>query len=138
VDTVKRIANDLITLGYVRRPSLGIADSRQLSDYPRVARALNVEPKGIIVVDVTPGSPAALAGIQPYRQEVRNRNVYVTADVITALDDKEMNTTAEFGAAIDRHKALDRVTITVVRSGEKGTQTLKIPLTLQEAPHTSR
>jgi S1-C subfamily serine protease len=135
VDTVRRITNDLITLGYVRRPSLGIGDSRQLSDYPQVARALGVEPKGIIVLDVIPGSAAALAGIQPYRREIlRNRTVSVSGDVITALDGKEMNTTAEFGAAIDRHKAGERVTITVVR----GAQKLQVPLVLQEAPHGTR
>jgi putative serine protease PepD len=132
VDTVRRITNDLITYGYVKRPSMGIADARQLSDYPQVARALGIEPKGIIVVDVEPGSAAALAGIQPYREVFRGRSrVPVSADVIIAMDGKEMNTSSEFAAAIDKRKSGEHVTLTVMR----GTQKLQIPITLQEARH---
>jgi hypothetical protein len=41
--------------------------------------------------------------------------VPVSADVIIAMDGKEMNTSTEFAAAIDKHKAGERVTITVMR-----------------------
>jgi len=134
VDTVRRITNDLITLGYVRRPSMGI-NTAQLSDFQPVARALGIEPKGLVVVDVEPGSAAALAGIQPYREGVRgNRIIPLNADVIVAMDGTEMNTAAEFGAAIDRHKAGEKVTVTILR----GNQKLQVPLTLQEAPHNTR
>ena len=107
----------------------------QLSDYPPVARALGIEPKGLVVVDVEPGSAAALAGLQPYREGIRgNRRVPLSADVIIAMDGKEMNTAAEFGAAIDRHTAGEVVNVTVIR----GNQKIQIPLKLQEAPHQTR
>jgi S1-C subfamily serine protease len=60
--------------------------------------------------------------------------VPVSADVILAMDGKEMNTTAEFAAAIDRHKAGEKVILTIMR----GNQKMQLPITLQEAPHDSR
>jgi len=135
VDTVSRIATDLITLGYVRRPSMGIADARQLSDYRSIAALLGIEPKGLIVVEVTPDSAAAKAGIRPVRYGLRgNSRVPIGADIILALDGVEVNSTIEFGTTIDRHKAGEVVKITVLRDGQKSV----IPITLQEAPHRTR
>lgn len=134
VETVRRITEDLIKLGYVRRPYLGV-DPIQLSDYPNDAAILGVDPKGLLVIAVEPRSPAAAAGIQPTRVGViRGRRVPVGGDIILAFDDREVNSTAELGAAIDRHKAGDRVFITVLRANQK----TKIPVTLQEAPHSTR
>ena len=134
VDTVRRITNDLITLGYVRRPYLGI-EAVQLTDNPGVAKLLEIEPKGLLIYGVVPGSPAALAGIIPARQGViRNYRTLVGGDVITALDSTEVNSSADLGTVIDRHKAGDKVTLTVLRNYQK----IKIPVTLQEAPHDRR
>jgi S1-C subfamily serine protease len=134
VDTVRRITTDLITLGYVRRPYLGI-DAIQLTDNPGIATLLGIEPKGLLIYRVTPGSPAANAGIIAAREGViRNYRVPIGGDIITALDTVEVNSSLELGTAIDRHKSGDRVTVTVLRSNQK----VKIPITLQEAPHQSR
>ena len=134
VDTVRRITNDLITLGYVRRPYLGI-EAVQLTDNPGVAKLLEIEPKGLLIYKVVPNSPAALAGIIPARQGViRNYRTLVGGDVITALDSTEVNSSADLGTVIDRHKAGDKVTLTVLRNYQK----IKIPVTLQEAPHDRR
>ena len=134
VDTVRRIKDDLIALGYVRRPYLGI-EAIQLSDNPGVAQLLEIEPKGLLIYRVMPGSPAAAAGIVAARQGViRNYRVPVGGDVITAFDSTEVNSSAELGTVIDRHKAGDKVTLTVLR----GSQKTKVSVTLQEAPHDSR
>jgi S1-C subfamily serine protease len=132
VDTVHRIADDLIKYGYVRRPYLGV-DAIQLSDYPTDAAKLGVEAKGLLVLDVTSGSPAAVAGIRP-TQISRGRRVTVAGDIITAFDNKEVNSSADLAAAIDRHTAGERVSITVLR----GNQKVQVPVTLQEAPRTTR
>jgi S1-C subfamily serine protease len=134
VDTVKRIKDDLITLGYVRRPYLGI-EAIQLTDNPGIASLLGIEAKGLLIFRVVPGSPAAAAGIIAARQGlVRNYRIPVGGDVITALDSTEVNSSAELGAAIDRHKSGDKVTVTVIR----GNQKIKVPITLQEAPRDPR
>jgi putative serine protease PepD len=132
VDTVHRIADDLIKYGYVRRPYLGV-DAIQLSDYPTDAAKLGVEAKGLLVIDVTSGSPAAAAGIRPTLIS-RGRRVTVAGDIITAFDNREVNSSADLAAAIDRHQAGERVSITVLR----GNQKIQVPVTLQEAPHSTR
>ena len=134
VDTVHRIADDLIKYGYVRRPYLGI-EAIQLSDYPGDAAKLGIEPKGLLVYSVSQGSPAALAGIKPAQVGIyRGRQVLTGGDVIVLFDNKEVNTSAELASVIDRHKAGDRVTITVLR----GNQKIQVPVSLQEAPHGNR
>jgi putative serine protease PepD len=132
VETVRRVTDDLIKYGYVRRPYLGI-DAIQLSDYPSDAAKLGVEPKGLLVLAVTPGSPAAAAGIQPTRV-IRGQRVPVGGDIILAFDGKEVNSSGELGIAIDRRKAGERVLLTVIR----GNQKIQVPVTLQEAPHGTR
>jgi len=134
VDTVHRIAEDLIKYGYVRRPYLGI-EPIQLSDYPGDAAKLGIEPKGLLVYTVSPGSPAAVAGIKPAQVTIyRGRQVLNVGDVILSFDNKEVNTSAELASAIDRRKAGERVTITILR----GNQKVQVPVVLQEAPHGNR
>ena len=62
VDEVNRIVPRLIRDGRLVRPALGIAALP-----PSVNAALKL-PKGVGVVQVTPGSPAARAGVQPFRR----------------------------------------------------------------------
>jgi putative serine protease PepD len=134
VDTVHRIADDLIKYGYVRRPYLGI-DAIQLSDYPGDAASLRIEPKGLLVYSVKPGSPAAVAGIRAAQVTNYGRRQGLTDfDVILAFDNKEVNSSSDLSSEIDRHKAGERVTLTVLR----GNQKIQVPVTLQEAPHTNR
>jgi S1-C subfamily serine protease len=134
VDTVHRIADDLIKYGYVRRPYLGI-EAIQLSDYPGDAAKLGIEPKGLLVYSVSPGSPAAIAGIKPAQVSIyRGRQVLSGGDVILSFDNKEVNSSADLANAIDRHKAGERVSITVLRANQKN----QLQVTLQEAPHTTR
>ena len=134
VDTVRRIKDDLINLGYVRRPYLGI-DVILLSDNPGIATLYGIEPKGLLIAKVVPGSPAAAAGIIAARPGiVRGYQIPAGGDVITALDSTEVNTSAELGTAVDRHKSGDKVTLTIIRANQK----IKVPITLQEAPHNPR
>ena len=66
IDRVKRVVDDLVKHGQVRRPWLGI---KPLLPSSTAARgALN---GGVIVRTVVPGSPAARAGIQPGDMIVR-------------------------------------------------------------------
>jgi S1-C subfamily serine protease len=140
-DTIQRITKDLITLGYVRRPSIGLKSSfafEQLAarlDEDTARRVMNAD-RGLAVVELDPAGPAAQAGVRGYNREVIVRYVKVPAggDVILAVDGREVNNTQELGAALDRYQAGDRVTVKV----QRGTQTLDIPITLQEAPRTNR
>jgi S1-C subfamily serine protease len=132
VDTVRRITKDLITLGYVPRAYLGVAQSVPLPDVPWLARALELDAAGLLVVDVQPNTAAAAAGIRGANRQVRVGNYVIPAggDVIVAFDGKDVGSAQEMAAEIDRHKPGDRVTITILR----GDRRIDLPIVLQEAP----
>src|SRR5438128_12651028 len=70
VDTVRRITGDLITIGYVRHPWLGVR-SFALEDFPGLSRALRLDTdRGLMIVTVLPNSPAAQGGIRGATQEI--------------------------------------------------------------------
>lgn len=111
VDTVNRIVPQLIAHGRVIRPKLGlILDDRASQD---VMSELGV--KGVLVIGVQPGSPAANAGIHP-TQMVNGTLVY--GDVITHVDGKPVASTGEIHKMMDDHKPGDTVKLTVWRNGK--------------------
>lgn len=134
VDTVRRVTNDLITLGYVRRPYLGIAQPViPLQNVRGLADALGLDTNGgLLIVNIVPGSPAAVGGIRgSSRQEiVGNYRVPAGGDVLLAIQGKEVNTVQEMASEIDRYKPGDKVTVTILRGNRK----IDLPITLKEAP----
>jgi putative serine protease PepD len=135
VDTVHEIADDLIKLGYVPHPFLGIYSSSTipLSDYPiiREALRLNID-HGLMLTRLSPAGPAAKAGLHGATDQViiGNRLVPVGGDVILSIQGRDVNSQIELNSAIDKFKPGDRVTVTVLRDGRK----MDIPVTLGEAP----
>lgn len=134
-DTVRRITSDLITLGYVRHPYLGVSQRTviPLRDVPWLADGLGLETEGgLLVLAVQPNTPAAAGGIRGASREVIVGNYRVPAggDVILSLQGKQVNSIQELAAEIDRYKPGDKVTVTVLRSNKK----LDLPIVLQEAP----
>ena len=96
----------------VLRPILGV------SFYPESESRAAGYP-GIVVRDVTEGSPAARAGIKP---SVRNR----PGDVIIEADGKRIRWVRELLAILDNKKAGDTIKLTILRDGEK--MTIDVPL----------
>jgi S1-C subfamily serine protease len=132
-DTVRRITDELITRGYVRRAFLGIGQPIALMEYPGLADALRLDTKGgLMVVQVGRNGPAAQGGIRGYTQEVivGRMRVPVGGDVILAVQGKEVNSLQQLQSEIDRHKPGETVTVTILRNNRK----IDLPITLQEAP----
>jgi len=134
-DTVRRITNDLITLGYVRRPYLGISqEAISLREYPWIADALriNSDNSGLMVVQVSRNSPAERAGIRQATEQViiGNYRVPVGGDVILAINDKAVTDWQQLALEIDRYKPGDRVKVTILRNNQRR----DIEVVLQEAP----
>lgn len=118
INTAKRIIPDLINRGYVARPYLGIAGHEV---FPALAQALRLPVKeGIMVVEVTPGSPAQRAGIRGGDRAVQvgNMIVRVGGDIITEVDQAKVRTFEELSDFIDTKRPGDTVTLTFHRQGK--------------------
>lgn len=120
-DEVNRIVPRLIKDGRFLRPAVGVT-----AGPPQLARALNL-PKGVAIVQVQPGSPAARAGLEPFR---RGRgNEVVAGDVITAVNDEAVESLDDMLSLLERRAPGDRVTLSVWRAGNSR----KVPVTLAAA-----
>jgi S1-C subfamily serine protease len=109
VDEVNRIVPRLIRDGRFVRPVIGVS-----AGPPTLQRALNL-PQGVVLLQVVPGSPAARAGLQPFR---RGRNGEVVAgDVITSVDGEAVTNLDDMLTLLERRAPGDRVTLTVWREG---------------------
>src|SRR6266566_1307981 len=131
-DTVKRITADLLTTGYVRHPWTGIGSTVNLADFPGLASALRLNSdRGLMIVDIYENSPASRAGLRGATDEVRigRRRLPVGGDILLNFQGKAINSVQELASEVDRYKAGDRVTVTVLRGNRK----IDVPVTLEEA-----
>jgi len=118
VDEVNRIVPRLIRDGRFVRPAIGVSAGPS-----GLNQALNL-PKGVPLVQVTPGGPAARAGLQPFRRG--NRGEVVAGDVITAINDEAVTDLDGMLSLLERHQPGDTVNLAVWRAG----QTRKVALVL--------
>ncbi len=114
VDEVNRIVPRLIRDGRFVRPAIGIT-----AGPPNLARALGL-PRGVPIVEVGNGSPAAKAGLQSFRRE-RGGGV-VQGDVITAINDEPVADLDDMLSQLERRAPGDSVTLTLWRGGQQRKQ----------------
>ena len=126
VNTARRVAEDLIKTGRVRRATLGI-EGRGL--WPGLAEALGLPvQQGILVERVTPGGPAAQAGIRGGTHSVVAglQELRTGGDILVAWDDKPLATQMDLNLLLNRAWPGDSVTLTLVRDGKKMTVPAKL------------
>jgi S1-C subfamily serine protease len=119
INTARRVADDLITQGRVRRATLGV-EGRAL--WPGLAEALNLSvEKGILVERVVPGGPAAQAGIRGGNKSVLAglQELRIGGDVVVAADGKPIATQMDLNLLLNRAKPGDSLTLTIIRDGKK-------------------
>jgi S1-C subfamily serine protease len=116
VDEVNRVVPRLIRDGRVVRPALGIV---ALPD--TVNEALKL-PKGVGIVQLTSGGPAAKAGLQPFKRA--DDGGIVQGDVITAINERPVANLDDMLTQLENHQPGDSVTLTLWRAGKTRKQTL--------------
>jgi S1-C subfamily serine protease len=120
VDTVNAIVPQLIQHGKLTRPGLGI---NILSD--QIAQQQGI--KGVVILGVTPGGAADVAGIVGTQQSPQG---WVLGDVIVKLDNVDVSKSSDLFRALDARKVGDEVE--VVLENQRQRRTVKV--TLQALP----
>ena len=110
VDEVNRIVPRLIKDGRFVRPALGVT-----AGPPNLQRALNL-PKGVVIVQVGAGTPAAKAGLLPFRRG--SKGEVVGGDIITAVNDEPVADLDEMLTQLERRQPGETVTLTLWRGGQ--------------------
>jgi S1-C subfamily serine protease len=118
VDEVNRIVPRLIRDGRFVRPALGVT-----AGPPDLARALKL-PKGVALIDVARDSPAARAGLQPFKRG-RGSEI-IGGDVITAIDEQNVDDLDEMLSQLERRQPGDRIMLTVWRDGKTRKQAVTL------------
>jgi S1-C subfamily serine protease len=128
INTARRVAQDLITQGRVRRATLG-AEGRAI--WPGLADALHLSVQyGILIERVDPSGPAAKAGIRGGNKSVIAglQQLQIGGDVVVAINGKEVTSQVDLNVLLNREWPGDTVTLTIVRDGKK----MDIPVKLGE------
>lgn len=113
VDTVNRVAPELIAKGRYEPPSLGVDVDDVLSR--AVERQLGVS--GAAILRVHQGSSGDRAGLRGVR--MGRRNSIIPGDVIVAVDGKDVNSGALLAARLDDYKPGATVRLKVWREGKE-------------------
>jgi S1-C subfamily serine protease len=119
INTARRVAEDLITQGRVRRATFG-ADGRAL--WPELSSALNLSvDQGVLIERVVPNGPAAQAGIRGGTRSVLAglQELRIGGDVLIAVDGTEITSTSDLNLLLNRHQPGDTVTATIMREGKR-------------------
>jgi S1-C subfamily serine protease len=122
--TIKNIVDQILTTGKAEHAFLGV----KIQSVPaQVASALGLA-EGAEVTSITPGTPAAKAGLQgsTSQRTFQGDAFDVGGDVITKVDGKAVTGSNDLSAAIDSYKPGDKVTLTVVHNGSTRTVTVTL------------
>jgi S1-C subfamily serine protease len=115
VDTLERILPELRREGRVERAYLGV-DTVELE--PDLARALRLRVRsGLVVREVTPGSPAGDAGVRGASSI--DRGVPRGGDVLVAIDGARLTEGADLTAQLERLRPGREVELIVIREGRR-------------------
>jgi S1-C subfamily serine protease len=129
INTAKAVLNDLVTLGRVRRPALGV---RTIPVDPDLADQMGLAADyGLLIVQVVPGGAADRAGLHGGNERafLGNVPIMVGGDLIVAIDSEKVQDQQDLAQLMNKHRAGDTVRITVYRGKKK----LDVDVTLGEA-----
>jgi S1-C subfamily serine protease len=119
INTAKAVLNDLVTLGRVRRPALGV---RTIPISPELADEIGLPVDyGLLIIQVTPGGSADSAGLRAGREKAYLGNIPIVlgGDLIVAIDGQKVEGEDDLAQMMDNHRAGDTVKVTIYRGKKK-------------------
>lgn len=111
VDTINRVVPQLIARGRYVRPRIGISSDDAVSR--PLLEQLGAE--GVLVLRVSPGSPAQTAGLLETRMTPSGD--LIAGDIIVRVDEEPVSEMGELIDVLERYQVGDRVTLGLVRDG---------------------
>jgi S1-C subfamily serine protease len=129
INTAKAVLGDLVTLGRVRRPALGI---RTIPIDPELAAEMGLPSDyGLLIVQVVPGGAADQAGLRggTQRAYLGNIPIMIGGDLIVAIDGQRVDDQQALAQMMNNHRAGDSVRITFYRGKKK----MEVTVSLGEA-----
>src|SRR5437868_7021370 len=129
INTAKAVLNDLVTLGRVRRPALGV---RTIPITPELAQQMGLASDfGLLVLQVIPGGAADRAGLRggTERAYLGNSAIMLGGDLIVAVDGEKVEDQQDLAQIMNNHRAGDTVHMTIYRGKKK----MDVTVTLGEA-----
>ena len=132
IETAERVMEQLKATGEVVYAYLG-ASGHALTAELAAVLGTGVD-RGVLVVTVAPGSPAAQAGIRGGTQQVvlQGQPFVIGGDVITAVDGEATATPQDLAAEINQREPGQTVTVDLVRDGRP----LSVEVTLAARPRS--
>jgi S1-C subfamily serine protease len=119
INTAKAVLNDLVTIGRVRRPALGV---RTIPIGGELASEMGLAVDyGLLIVQAVPGGAADRAGLRGgnERAYLGNIPIMIGGDLIIAVDGKKVESQQELAQIMNNHRAGDTVTVTIYRGKKK-------------------
>ena len=127
IDTAKSVASQIIDGGSVKHAYLGIEGADLTS---QLAGALNLPiDQGALVQKVTPGGPAADAGLRgggSATVSIDGARLKAGGDVITAVDGQPVTSMDDLISAVNDKQPGESVTLMVERDGAKQSIDVKL------------
>jgi S1-C subfamily serine protease len=129
INTAKAVLDDLVHLGRVRRPEIGV---RTIPIGPELANQLGLPAdSGLLIVEVIPGSAADRAGLRAgtERAYLGNIPILIGGDLLLAIEGQPIQDQQDLSHVMQKHRSGDTVTVTVYR----GKKRMDIKVILGEA-----
>jgi S1-C subfamily serine protease len=129
INTAKAVLNDLMTVGRVRRPALGV---RTIPISSELAEEIGLPANyGLLVVQVIPGGSADQAGLRGGTERAYLGNIPITlgGDLIVAIDGEKIEDEDDLVQIMNNHRAGDTVKVTIYRGKKK----MDVSVSLAEA-----
>lgn len=119
INTAKAVVDDLVHLGRVRRPEIGV---RTIPIGPELANQLGLPAdSGLLIVEVVPGSAADRAGLRAgtERAYLGNVPILIGGDLLIAIEGQPIEDQQDLSHVMQNHRSGDTVTVTVYRGKKR-------------------
>jgi serine protease Do len=137
VEIVQMVVPALIQNGHYDHPYIGVSGTTLT---PSLASAMNLaeQQRGALLVDITPGGPAAQAGLKGSDKtaDINGQSVPVGGDVVIAIGDQPITSFDDLAADVALNTQVgETVTLQIIRNGQE--QNVDITIGARPAAQTA-